>query len=198
VARDDSEQGTFWTWLRRGGGRGALPALLAIALGACGRGEETGVGAEPAAATGAPAKGAAARPAARNAGESWNDAQIDWQPYEQGMERAKAEGKPVCVVIYTDWCPHCKNYSHVFEDPRVVERARDFVMIRANGDKEADVAQRYAPDGGYVPRTLFLAPDGTLQADVHAPRPKFIHFYDEHDPASLLGGMQAALAKLGR
>jgi hypothetical protein len=140
------------------------------------------------------------RPAAAAAagGETWNAQEIDWQPYEAGLARAKEQKKPVCLVIYTNWCPHCRNYSHVFEDPRVVARAKDFVMIRANADQEGAVAGKYTADGGYVPRTFFLAPDGTLDPEIHAPRDKFRHFFDERDPASLLGGMEAAVRKLVR
>jgi len=144
----------------------------------------------------APPPAQAAKPAA--GGESWNDAQIAWQSYEAGMAKAKAENKPVCLVFYTNWCPHCRNYSRVFQDARIVARARDFVMIRVNPDDESAVGDRYAPDGTYVPRTFFLDPNGTVLADVHASRPKFIHFYDENDPTSLLGGMDAALRKLAR
>ncbi len=136
--------------------------------------------------------------AGRRRGETWNAQQIDWQGYEAGLARAKAEHKPVCLVLYTDWCPHCRNYSHVFDDPRVVERAKAFVMVRANADQEADLAGKFAKDGGYVPRTFFLRPDGTLDADVHAPRPKFLYFFDERDPGSLLAGMDESLRKLAR
>lgn len=128
----------------------------------------------------------------------WNAAAIDWQPYEAGMARARAQHKPVCLVLYADWCPHCRNYSRVFDDPGVTAKSREFVMIRVDSDKEAEVNQRYMPDGKYVPRTLFLSPDGKLSEDIHAPRPKFLYFYDEHDPASLLAGMSEALVKLGK
>jgi thiol:disulfide interchange protein len=141
---------------------------------------------------------AAAPAAAPPAGESWNVAQIDWQPYEAGLVRAKAQNKPVCLVLYTGWCPHCRNYSHVFDDPKVVERARDFVMIRANADEEPAIAGKFKPDGGYVPRTFFLSPDGTLDPEIHAPRPKFLYFFDEHDPRPLLAGMDTARHKLAR
>jgi thiol:disulfide interchange protein len=135
------------------------------------------------------------RPPAQN-GETWNAAQIDWQSYDSGLSRAKAQNKPVCLVFYTSWCPHCRAYSHVFDDPRVVERAKDFVMIRANADDEPDLAGKYTKDGGYIPRTFFLAPDGSLWADIHAPRPKYLYFFDEKDPASLLGGMETALKRI--
>ncbi len=135
-----------------------------------------------------------ARPAA--GGETWNAEKIDWQGYDAGLARAKAENKPVCLVFYTNWCPHCRNYSHVFDDPKVVERSKGFVMVRANADEQSDLATKFTKDGGYVPRTFFLAPDGTLAADIHAPRPKYRYFFDERDASSLLGGMDEALRTL--
>ena len=130
------------------------------------------------------------------AGGDWNDGQIGWQPYDAGLAAAKKAKKPVCLVFYTEWCPHCANYSAVFHDPRVVERAKRFVMIRADKDKDAELSRRYAPDGEYIPRTYFLASDGTLEPGIHAPRERFRYFYDERDPGSVLAGMEQALGKL--
>lgn len=131
-------------------------------------------------------------------GETWNAANIDWQPYEAGLARAKAQNKPVCLVFYTNWCPHCRNYSHVFDDPKVVERAKSFVMVRANADDEQALATKFTKDGGYVPRTFFLGPDGTFDPEIHAARTKFMYFYDERDASSILGGMEAALRRFAK
>jgi len=130
------------------------------------------------------------------AGGDWNDGQIGWQPYDAGLAAAKKAKKPVCLVFYTEWCPHCANYSAVFHDPRVVERAKGLVMIRVDKDKDAELSRRYAPDGEYIPRTYFLASDGTLEPGIHAPRERFRYFYDERDPGSVLAGMEQALGKL--
>jgi hypothetical protein len=130
------------------------------------------------------------------AGGDWNDGQITWKGHEEGLAAAKKEKKPVCLVLYTEWCPHCANYSKVFHDPKVVERSKRFVMIRLDKDKSQELSRRYAPDGEYIPRTYFLAPDGTLDPSIHAPRDQYKYFYDERDPASVLAGMDAALAKL--
>jgi thiol-disulfide isomerase/thioredoxin len=146
--------------------------------------------------TGAPKAAKAANAAASASGEGWNAAQIDWKSYDEGMRLAKAQNKPVLLVFFTTWCPHCKNYSHVFEDPRVVERARDFVMIHLDADAEEAVASKYARDGSYIPRTFFLSPDGTLDETIHAPRPQSIYFYDEHNPLPLLASMETARKKL--
>jgi len=129
------------------------------------------------------------------AGGDWNDDQIVWQPYETGLATAKKEKKPVCLIFYTEWCPHCKNYSQVFHDPKVVERSKQFVMIRLDKDKNAELSKKYAPDGEYIPRTYFLSSTGEIDASVHAPRDRLKYFYDEKDPAAVLAGMDEALSK---
>jgi hypothetical protein len=130
-----------------------------------------------------------------HAGGDWNDKGIAWQPYDKALATAKKEKKPICLVFYTEWCPHCTNYSKVFHDPKVVEKSKQFVMVRADKDKQAELSKQFAPDGEYIPRTYFLTPAGTLVPDVHAPREKFKYFYDENQPASVLAGMDAALTK---
>lgn len=138
----------------------------------------------------------ACAPRVARAGHDWNDAAIRWQPYEAGLAAASKEKKPVCLVVYTEWCPHCANYSKVFHDPKVVDEAKHFVMIRVDKDKQPKVSAKYAPDGEYVPRTYFLSSSGELATAVQAPRDRYKYFYDERDPASVLAGMQAALKQL--
>lgn len=149
----------------------------------------------------APAVGVVGAPApsAPIAGEpsrdGWNTAQIAWLPYEAGLARARAENRPIVLVMHAGWCGHCRTYSHVFEDPRIVERARSLVMVRIDTDAEPDIARRYQIDGGYVPRTFFLAPDGTVRAEIDARRPQYRYFFDESDPSSLLAAMDIALGR---
>jgi thiol-disulfide isomerase/thioredoxin len=130
-----------------------------------------------------------------HAGGDWNDSGVGWQPYDKGLAAAKAAKKPVCLIFFTEWCPHCSNYSKVFHDPKVVEQSKKFVMIRLDKDKNGDVAKQYAPDGDYIPRTFFLSPAGTLDPELHAPRDRYKYFYNESDPASVLAGMDDALKK---
>jgi len=175
----------------------ALAPLVALVVLGCSRSETATPPKEDPAATTA---GVSPPPPRARApvgdGESWNVDRIDWQPYEAGLALAKRENKPICLVFYTTWCPHCKNFSKIFDDARVTEQARSFVMIRLDADKDSDIAKRFAPDGGYIPRTFFLAADGTPDFDIHTPRDKYTYFYDERNPASLLGGMTEALRKL--
>jgi hypothetical protein len=131
----------------------------------------------------------------RAAGD-WNDGQIAWLAYDKGLDEAKTANKPVCLVFFTEWCPHCTNYSKVFHDPKIVGLAKRFVMVRVDRDREPTVSAKYAPDGQYIPRTYFLTRAGELDPSIHAERNEYQYFYDEHDPAALAAGMQKALEKL--
>jgi len=133
---------------------------------------------------------------AAHAGGDWNDAAIQWRSYEEGLAAAKKEKKPVCLIFFTEWCPHCTRYSGVFHDPKVVEKAKSFVMIRLDKDKNTELSAKHKPDGEYIPRTYFLSPGGEFAADIHAPRDKYQYFYNEADPAELLASMDTALKKL--
>ena len=102
----------------------------------------------------------------------------------------------MCLVFFTEWCPHCQNYSAVFHDAKVVDKSKKFVMIRLDKDKNGEISKKFAPDGEYIPRTYFLKSDGTLESAIHAPRDKYQFFYDEKEPGPLLASMDVALEKL--
>jgi thiol-disulfide isomerase/thioredoxin len=140
--------------------------------------------------------GLAVSAAAAHAGGDWNDSAIQWRGYEEGLAAAKKEKKPICLIFFTEWCPHCTRYSGVFHDPKVVEKAKSFVMIRLDKDKNAELSAKHKPDGEYIPRTYFLSPAGEFKADIHAPRDKYQYFYNEADPAELLASMDTALKKV--
>jgi thiol:disulfide interchange protein len=130
------------------------------------------------------------------AGGDWNDANVAWQPYEAGLAAAKKDKKPVLLIFFTEWCPHCTNYSKQFHDQKVIDATKKFVVIRLDKDKNADLSKKFAPDGEYIPRTYFLSSDGTLDPAITAPRSEYKYFYDEANPAQLLASMDAALKKL--
>jgi thiol-disulfide isomerase/thioredoxin len=176
----------------------SLALVFAPLAAACGRqvDEASSLDAGPTTSAARANRAPATAPAAARSGEGWNAGEIDWQPYEAGLVRAKAQNKPVCLVFYTTWCPHCRNFSHIFEDPRVVAKARDFVMVHLDADAEEAVASKYSLDGTYIPRTFFLAPDGTVDGSIHAPRERSRYFYDEQNPNSLLAAMETARKKL--
>lgn len=171
----------------------AVPARRARAAGPLGRAVAALASVASVAALGLALALVPAAPAL--AGGDWNDAGIAWKSLDAGLAEAKSADKPVCLVFYTDWCPHCTNYSRVFHDKAVVEAAKSFVMVRINKDQDAAASAKYAPDGQYIPRTFFLKSDGTLRTDVTEQRDQYRYFYDEDDPASLLRAMKTALGQ---
>lgn len=127
----------------------------------------------------------------------WNVREVAWLPYEAGLAAGKAERRPIVLVFYTDWCPHCHNYSRLFHDPEVVRLSREFVMIRVERDGNRELSARYAIDGEYIPRTFFLSPEGAVAQDLTSDNEDFLYFLDEHDPTELITLMELALDRLG-
>src|SRR5262249_21160603 len=128
--------------------------------------------------------------------EDWNDANIKWRSYEDGLKEAKKTHHPICLIFYTTWCPHCANYSKVFSNADVVKKSKSFVMIRLDKDKNTELSKQYSPDGEYIPRTYFLSHDGKLEPTLTENREQYKYFYDEGSPAGILAGMDRALKKL--
>jgi thiol:disulfide interchange protein len=123
----------------------------------------------------------------------WNDGNIAWTTYEQGLARAAAERRPIVLVFYTDWCPHCHNFSRVFHAREVVELSRSFVMIRVERDGNRDLSEMYDLDGEYIPRTFFLTSAAEVRTELRGNNPAFLYFVDEHEPGELLALMRRAL-----
>lgn len=127
--------------------------------------------------------------------EPWNPKQIDWQPYAEGLALAKKQNKNVVLVFFTTWCAHCKNYSKVFSDPRLVMRSKEFVMIRLDADANESISNQYKPDGTYVPRTFILDSSGKIDSAGDSSHPRYKHFFDEMHADSLIEAMDNVLDK---
>ncbi len=141
---------------------------------------------------------ACAPPSARDASDEegatdWNSAQIVWRDHDAGLAEARARRRPIVLIFYTDWCPHCHNYSRVFYDPELVALASSFVMIRIERDGNPELSARYALDGEYIPRTFFLTADGELRPELAGDNPDYRYFLDEDEPSELMALMQRAL-----
>ena len=121
----------------------------------------------------------------------WNDASIDWYGHEDGLSRIEASGKPGVLIFYTNWCPHCHNYSRVFRSREVVQLAKRFVMIRVDRDADAAVSDRYAKHGRYVPRTFFLDTAGEVDWEHKGSHPRYPYFLDEDEPGELVSLMRS-------
>jgi len=125
----------------------------------------------------------------------WNDDDIEWHDYETGLELAKQKNKPVLLLFYADWCPTCHAYQTIFEDQRLVELSKQFIMVRVNTDNEPQINQAFIPEEEweYVPRTFALFPNGSRMNDVYSKTKAPRYFLSANDPKEFLFTMQAAL-----
>lgn len=123
--------------------------------------------------------------------DAWNGAQINWRTLQGGVKEATASGKTVVLVFHASWCTACKKYREVFKDAGVVEATQNYVMVLVDVDKDPVANGAFAPDGTYVPRTLFITPEGDVRADlVGKTDPEHPHTIDITGPDELLSLMK--------
>jgi thiol-disulfide isomerase/thioredoxin len=97
---------------------------------------------------------------------------VVWYDYTEGLHLSKKTGKGTIIIFYTDWCPICKKYIKLFDDPTIIKETRKFVMIRMNQDKHPGLSSKYDFDGEYIPRTFALSPDGNILHELYPKRSK--------------------------
>ena len=122
--------------------------------------------------------------------------EIRWEPFDDGLARAKAQGLPIMMVVHAGWCPRCKELKPSFSDSTLTALSRSFVMVNVDADAEPRSQQPpYTPDGDYIPRVMFVdAKTGEVDATlVNARRTQSRYFYTPAD--DLLAVMQRALSR---
>jgi protein-disulfide reductase (glutathione) len=125
--------------------------------------------------------------------ENWNAPAISWHSLKTGVPEATRTGKTVMMVFQAPWCTACAKFRSVFKDERIVAASKDVVMILVDADADKVANGAFAPDGTYVPRTIFVTPDGDVRTDlVGKSDPKHPHTIDIEKPDELLALMQRA------
>ncbi|KAK6747447.1 hypothetical protein RB195_000568 [Necator americanus] len=88
--------------------------------------------------------------------------EIDWVEWDRAIGVAKDLNKPIFFLIHKTWCGACKGlkneFKTSFKTPELIELSKKFVMVNVEDDDEPE-DDKYAPDGGYIPRILFLDTD---------------------------------------
>jgi protein-disulfide reductase (glutathione) len=169
-----------------------LAPLLAACMLACvppPKGEEG-------ASTGEPESSSEPKRKATIPADGWND-DIAWRGFDEGLSEAKQDQRPVMMVVHTSWCPKCRSLQKVFnEDPQIERLSEQFVMVHVDQDQNP-AATLYAPDGQYIPRVMFLDPNGKLDPELrNQGRPnKFRYFYTPQE--DLVSTMREALDRHG-
>lgn len=121
----------------------------------------------------------------------WGD-NIDWKTLTDAKTESDASGKPIMLIIHKSWCGACKALKPKFgASPEVAKLAEKFVMVNVEDDEEPEGAE-YSPDGGYIPRILYIK-NGEVQKDVYntGGSDKYKYFYSNAD--AVVAGMENAV-----
>lgn len=52
--------------------------------------------------------------------------QVSWMSIEEAEKAMEEEPKDIFVMVYANWCPHCKNYDQTtYKDPKVIKDLHD-------------------------------------------------------------------------
>lgn len=96
--------------------------------------------------------------------KSQNQFAVDGITYKTALESAKIQGKPVFVMLYADWCPHCNQMKkEVFSDTNVMEFLnKNYICVWKNIEKEEGTALKNKFKTTSLPAFLFVDADETL------------------------------------
>ncbi|KAJ7378801.1 Thioredoxin domain-containing protein 12 [Desmophyllum pertusum] len=119
---------------------------------------------------------------------------INWVAYEDGLEKMKKSGKWMLLLIHKTWCGSCKALKPKLSNSKeFAEMSRQFVMVNTE-DEEEPKGSQFVVDGEYIPRVLFLNPEGKVVEEIWNEGTKHPHVkYYYSSPQELISGMKRAL-----
>ncbi|KAK7076290.1 Thioredoxin domain-containing protein 12 [Halocaridina rubra] len=116
----------------------------------------------------------------------------EWHTLEEGLSLSKNQGQPLMLIIHKSWCGACKAFKPKFAaSTEALELSQHFIMVNTMDDDEPQEA-KYSPDGGYIPRILFLDSDGEVHEEIfnEGGNPKYKFYY--YDEQSVIKSMKIA------
>jgi hypothetical protein len=121
-----------------------------------------------------------------------DDTDGGWMSWDEGYAAAQASRTPIMLYVYGDWCARCRELEPVLERDDVLAVTDGLIRIRQNTDENAPwLAEVVGDRNSYVPRVLFLHPDGS-RTDLVSPHPRYPYFYTPSMADALKNNAEAA------
>lgn len=116
----------------------------------------------------------------------WNNSELEWHSYEQGMKKIKEGQSKGLLIFYADWCSTCKLYSKLFKKRKVVKSLKNLVLIRVNREENPELSEKYDFDGVYIPRTFALNSQGDVVGGLYDKSDQYAYFLPPDDSGYLI------------
>ncbi|XP_073239584.1 uncharacterized protein [Porites lutea] len=119
---------------------------------------------------------------------------IAWVTFEDGLEQIKKSDKLMLLLIHKTWCGSCKALKpKLAASKEFAQMSRHFVMVNTE-DEEEPKGSQFIVDGEYIPRVLFLNPEGKVIDEIWNEGTKHPHVkYYYSGPQELIAAMKRAL-----
>ena len=76
----------------------------------------------------------------------------DASGFEDAARQQTHQHAPMLVYFHTDWCPYCKKFDSLLEDPSIRSRLANVIKVRVNpehGDAERNLFEKRYGARGY-------------------------------------------------
>lgn len=101
---------------------------------------------------------------------------------QAAFSRAAAEGRPIVIDFYADWCGPCKAMeSTTFRDAAVIERLNDMVPLKVDVEQHGDLAERFG---------VMMPPTTVVTDSAGNPLASEVGYLDALQYTTLLSGIE--------
>uniref|UniRef100_A0A0K0EH67 Thioredoxin domain-containing protein n=1 Tax=Strongyloides stercoralis TaxID=6248 RepID=A0A0K0EH67_STRER len=126
---------------------------------------------------------------------------IDWVSWNDAIELAEQQEKPIFLLVHKTWCHACKSLKKTLESSNARKAfkilSKYFIMVNTEDDEEP-YEDEYRPDGKYIPRLVFLDKNGDLLEQFINKRGEQKNYkYYYSTPTDIVASMKSVLKYYG-
>ena len=87
--------------------------------------------------------------------------EINWYSYDEGISKAKSEGKPIFIDFWSNSCGPCvRMEEEVYPNEEVIQKSKEFINIKVDVYQDTEIATDYEIRS--IPTLIFLNSEGDI------------------------------------